>query len=256
MKPILTLLFGMAIFNFLLAQETVEEGMTKMNARTMPAFSVNGNFQAGIPLDAFRDQLDKTGLGGGVLLLGNLGKSPISAGLELSVMSYDSETAEYTVRVGGFFKDYELTTSSNIFLGHAVVRIQPFGTGLVTPYLDGMVGFKNLFTTSTLTDLDFGENTDTGIDESDWAFSYGGAFGLQIHFNRSHTWALDLRCAYLPGNNASYLVRSPDPIGGFDYDDPLEAFEKKNSPTYLLMPQIGVTFKFWNSNVADEEEEN
>ncbi len=253
MKPILTLLFWMASFCLLLAQEA-DEAMPAMAARRMPAFSVNGNFQVGIPLDAFRDQLDEIGLGGGVLLMGNLGKSPISAGLELSLMSYDSETADYTVRVGGFFKDYELTTSSNIFLGHAVVRIQPFGTGFVTPYLDGMVGFKNLFTSSSLTDLDFSETVESDINESDWAFSYGGAVGLQIHFNRSHTWSLDLRCAYLPGNNASYLVRSPDPIGGFDYDDPLDAFEKKHSPTYLLMPQLGVTFKFWNSSAADEEE--
>ncbi|MFN7118667.1 MAG: hypothetical protein ACK4TA_17850 [Saprospiraceae bacterium] len=253
MKKLLSFLFFVVTLVSLQAQEE-DAAMSENYGRRMPAYSFNGNFQVGVPLDAFRDNLDGVGFGGGLLVLGGLGDTPISAGVELSIMGYDSETAEYRVRVGGFTKDYELTTSSNIFLGHAVVRIQPFGTGFITPYIDGMVGFKNLFTSSSLVDLDLGENTDTGIDESDWAFSYGGAFGLQFHFSKSHMLSLDLRCAYLPGNNASYLVRAPDPIGGFDYDDPLEAFEKKSSPTNLLLPQIGLTFKFWGNNSGSMEE--
>lgn len=255
MKQLLSLLLLIGSGFFVHAQEG--DPMTyRTSTRTMPIFSVNGNFQVGIPMDAFRDNLDATGFGGGILALANLSQSPISAGLELSIMGYDNESLETTVQVGGFTKDYKLTTSANIFLGHAVVRVQPFGTGFITPYVDGMIGFKNLFTNTTLTDQDSYESVGNGIDQSDWALSYGAAFGLQIHFSHTHQLALDLRCAYLPGNNASYLVRAPDPIGGFEYDDPIEAFEKKNSPTNLLMPQIGVTYKFWNNRASDDEIDN
>lgn len=236
-------------------EESTETTMPEPLLRSTPVYSLNGNFQVGIPLDAFRDNLDRLGFGGGVLFLVNIGNSPISLGADLSIMGYDSETAEYSVRVGGFVKDYELTTSSNIFLGHAVMRIQPVKHGFISPYIDGMIGFKNLFTSSTLTDLDFSESVDSDIDESDWTLSYGGAFGLQFHFNKTRNLSLDLRCAYLPGNNASYLVRAPDPIGGFNYDDPLDAFEKKNSPTNLLLPQIGLTYKFWNTTAQEIPEE-
>lgn len=221
--------------------------------RRSPAFSFQLNFQGGIPLEEFRDNLDKIGLGGGVLGLANIAQSPISAGLEVSIMGYDSEAANYNLRVGGFLKEYELRTSSNIFLGHALVRIQAPGQRFINPYLDGMIGFKNLFTSTSLTDEDLGESVNSDIDESDWAFSYGGAVGLHINVARKHHIAIDLRCAYLPGNNATYLVRSPEPFGGYNYDDPIEAFEKKSSATLLLLPQIGVIFKFWDKEKTSEK---
>ncbi len=208
-----------------------------------PDFMGNLNVQVGIPLEDFRNNLDRLGFGGGGYFLFNIANSPVFGGIELSLMGYDSESANYSVRVGGFVRDYELTTSSSIFLGHALIRIQPPVKGGIVPYVDGMIGFKNLFTSSTLTDEDLNETLESGTDESDWAFSYGGAVGLQINLSKRKTTWLDLRCAYLPGANASYLVRKKDPIGGFEYEDPLDAFEEKTSPTTLLLPQIGVTFK-------------
>ena len=249
---ILSLLFAVGSLRLQAQEEATETTMPESSMYSTPAFSVNGNFQVGIPLDAFRDNLDQVGFGAGFLFLANIAHSPVSLGADLSIMVYESQSSEYRVRVGGFTKDYELTTSSNIFLGHAVMRIQPVRQGFIAPYIDGMVGFKNLFTNSTLPDQDSNESVDSDVDQSDWALSYGGAIGLQIHFNKNHNLSLDLRCAYLPGNNATYLVRAPDPIGGFNYDDPLDAFEKKNSPTTLLLPQIGLTFKFWNTKTQEE----
>lgn len=218
-----------------------------------PQFHVNGNFQVGIPLEDFRDQLDDIGFGGGGLFLVQAGNTPLSAGVELSIMGYAIETARYDVRVGGFFKDYELQTSSNIFLGHFVLRFQPATSFPVKPYFDGMVGFKNLFTSTTLTDRDIGETLESGTDESDWAFSYGGAVGLQFTLSQNSGIVLDLRCAYLPGSNASYLTRKKETGTNPDYNDPIDAFEEKTSPTLLLLPQIGITFKGLFSKENDED---
>ncbi|MBK7870168.1 MAG: hypothetical protein IPJ74_05505 [Saprospiraceae bacterium] len=238
--PIIALL--MLAGNFILAQE-----------RSYPSFQLNGNFQMGIPLDEFRDNLDDIGFGAGALFLVHLSDSPLAAGIELSLMGYASEKADYNVRVGGFLKEYELRTSSNIFLGHAVLRFQPKVNAFVQPYFDGMFGFKNLFTSSMLTDLDNSESTESNTDQTDWALSYGGAFGLQFRFSKTSDIVLDLRCAYLPGQNANYLVRKEDPFSGFEYDDPLDAFEEKTSATTLLLPQIGITFKGLFSRAYNEE---
>ncbi|MDX1942718.1 MAG: hypothetical protein SFU99_19295 [Saprospiraceae bacterium] len=250
MKRLQIFILSMLLTAALFAQEQIQEPSKE---RSFPSFQLNGNFQVGIPLNDFRDNLDDIGFGAGVLFLTHLGDSPLAAGIELSLMGYASESAEYIMRVGGFVKEYELRTSSNIFLGHAVVRFQPAVNAFIRPYFDGMIGFKNLFTSSTLTDLDNSEATESNTDESDWALSYGGAFGLQVHFSKTSNIVLDLRCAYLQGQNASYLVRKQDPFGGFEYENPIDAFEEKTSATTLLLPQIGVTFKGLFNRTLQEE---
>jgi opacity protein-like surface antigen len=232
MKQLFTTVLLAALTFFAMAQE-----------RRNPAFQLNGNFQVGIPLDDFRANLNKEAFGGGLLFVAHIGDSPVALGAELSLMGYESESARYSMRVAGFVRDYEARTSSNILLGHAVMRFQPALHFPIRPYLDGLVGVKNLFTSTSLTDTSLGEQIDSGTDLSDWAFSYGGALGLQIAFSKRADVMLDLRCAYLLGANARYLVRAPDPLGGFNYNDPIEAFEQKSSSTNLLLPQIGVTFR-------------
>jgi len=218
---------------------------------------LNGNFQLGIPQQDFKENLDRVGIGGGALLLFQLGKMPLYAGAEFSGMSYDRESIDYTVNIGGFLRDYELRTSNSIFMMHGVLRIQPDLNGPIQPYLDGMIGTKNLFTRTRLIEDDNDGDPDNNDEESrvetgDWAFSYGGALGIQIDISRSQGILLDLRCAFLPGANASYLVRKPG--DNVNYDEPIDAFEEKSSPTTLLMPQIGLTFLISNFSGNDSND--
>lgn len=199
---------------------------------------LNGNFQLGIPIESFRQNLDRTGFGGGGLLLLQIKRLPVYGGLELSGITYDSESIRYAANVGGFNQDYKLVTRNNIFLGHAVVRFQPPVNFLIQPYVDGMVGFKNLYTRTTLQNQDT-EESDGETDQHDWAFSYGGAAGIQLYLFKNKAICIDLRCAYVPGANAKYLIRRDDTNGPFN--DPLDAFRETASPTTILMPQIGVT---------------
>jgi hypothetical protein len=216
---------------------------------------LNGNFQMGIPIDEFSNNLNDVGFGGGGLIVFKIGETPVYAGIELSGMIFDAETIDYTVNIGGFFEDYELKTNNSIFLGHAVFRFAPTITFPIRPYIDGMVGFKNLYTRTkliNLDDLDQDNNEDSRIDSGDWAFSYGGAIGFQFNIFGNPAITLDLRCAYLPGTNASYLVRK----AGSDnevFDEPIDAFEEKSSITTLLMPQLGITFNL--GPLSDKGEE-
>ncbi|NUO01849.1 MAG: hypothetical protein HUU01_14685 [Saprospiraceae bacterium] len=218
---------------------------------------LNGNFQLGIPQQDFKENLDRIGIGGGGLLLFQLGKMPLYAGAEFSGMSYDRESNDYVVNVGGFLKDYELRTSNSIFMMHGMLRVQPNINGPVRPYIDGMVGTKNLYTRTRLIEEDDNGNPDDNQEESriergDWAFSYGGALGIQFDVSRSQGILLDLRCAFLPGGNATYLVRKPG--DNVNYDEPIDAFEEKSSPTTLLMPQIGLTFLLSSFSDSDSDD--
>lgn len=247
----------MKIKNLFVALATLMLGITTTYAQREDSpivAQLNGNLQVGIPMGLFQENLDRVGFGGGGILTVRIPNTPIYGGLELSGMIYGSETQDYLINIGGFIKSYELRTTNNFFLGHFLIRVAPEIDFPIKPYVDGLIGTKNLYTRTRLTDQDDNDddNTDSRIEQGDWAFSYGGAIGLQMDIFGNSGIVLDLRCAYLPGTNADYLVRR-DGDSNTVYDDPIEAFEKRNSPTTLLLPQIGITFQFASS--PDEEEE-
>lgn len=237
MKKVTLILLGLAFLTSVFAQEQEDDAYD----RQFPNLQMGGAFHIGVPLDDFRDNLDQVGVGAGGFFLVNVNDSPLYAGFDLSGMAFESEDLRYEANIGGFLKEYELRTASSAFLGHLLLRFQPDVNFPIKPYFDGMIGFKNLFTRTTLTDRDIGETIDSGNDQRDWAFSYGGAFGVQIAFSQAANLVLDLRCAYLQGTNASYLVRAQD--GVVNVNDPIDAFEERTSSTTLLIPQIGITFR-------------
>ena len=115
-------------------------------------------------------------------------------------------------------------------MGHAVIRVLPPVSLKIQPYFDGMIGFKNLFTRTTLEDQDVFEGDDTiesYIEQGDWAFSFGGALGIQILIGGHESFfiLLDGRCTYLKGSAADYLVRNADP--NVQIIDTIDAFEEK-----------------------------
>jgi hypothetical protein len=240
------LLFTLCCGLLALGAQNEEDGMIRAH--------LNGNLQLGIPLGLFNENLDRLGFGGGGILAFRLGETPLYAGLELSGMTYGGETQNFAINIVGFIDRYELRTTNNFFLGHALIRFMPDIDFPIKPYFDGMIGTKNLYTRTRLTNLDRQEdNTDSRVDQGDWAFSYGGAIGFQLDIFGTSNLVLDVRCAYLPGTNADYLVRRPED-NGIVYDDPLDAFDIRNSPTTILLPQIGITINI-PSGFGEEEEE-
>ena len=239
----------MLLVNMLSAQDEEVE-------REGPILNVNLNVQMGLPLGKFKENLETTGLGMGALALVRVRKEPITirAGLELSGVTYDAQSNLLELPVDGFYALFEMRTETSILLLHGVVRLEPSVNFFMKPYFDGMFGFKNLFNRTTLTDIEFDEEElidNTGA----WAFSTGGAVGVKIPINQHdpYAWTIDLRCAYLKGTAADYLVRKED--DGTFYDEPLDAFEEKNSTTDIFLPQIGVTFTFGGNRYEEEYEE-
>ena len=199
---------------FLFTQDDFEEdyGEELMEEEILIGY-INANFQIGFPVEAFRRNLDHPGYGGGGLFTIKLAGGPIWVGGEISAMVYEYESQEFTANIGGFLQDYELRTNSNIFLAHAFIRIQPNWNRTFQPYLDGLIGIKNLFTRTKLLDLQLEEDNviENNKEQGDIALSYGIAAGCANAFFSSfrdchrfamcvHAWS---KCQLLGQKNRS-----------------------------------------------------
>ena len=70
-----------------------------------------------------------------------------------------------------------------------------------------------------------------------WALAYGGAGGVDIPLGKKDDLGLELKIAYLLGNNTRYLTNP--------YIDANAevTFQEKTSNTDMLIPQVGIRFR-------------
>lgn len=227
---------------------------------TQPLYyaQLNASFQLAVPIEGFRSELEEVGPGISATMLFQIGRGrPLFAGLDFAWSNFDGESVEYTTNQNGFDEDFRLRTRTNYLQGHAVIRFKPFTGFFIQPYADGMVGFKRLYARTTFTQLfnnDEEELIEASTDQSDSALSLGVGGGFQIRLSRYPEIMLDLRCLYLMGGNATFLVRRDDITGTLD--DPIDAFEERRSTTGLLLPQIGVTLQISDAFLAEEVNED
>jgi len=207
------------------------------------------DFLIGVPQKEFADNVDDTGYGASGQFAYFLGDSPIAVGGEVGFLNYGTlerfepfspDIPEVVVRV---------STTNNILLTHGFVRVQP-RTGPVRPYFDGLIGFKYLFTRTSIQDDSYsGETFASSTNFDDFAFSYGIGGGMTIRVwegdpgRRGQAPAelsIHLGARYLWGAEARYLRKGSirqAPDGGVIYD----VFESK---TDMLTPQIGIRVNF------------
>lgn len=225
--------------NCLTAQEEQAEQYT-----VIPIAQVSASGLFGLPTEALRRNIEENGAGFGGLFVVGLGNLPIYAGIEGHWLTYDREDVEIPFVIDDFITDAKVEAANNILLFHSVIRFQPGFDFPLRPYADILIGAKNFYTRTTITDLLVDDNQliESNTEQSDWVFSYGGALGLQIPVSRDKNWSIDIRAAYIPGASATYMVRKRDAILPV-LIDPLEAFEEKSSPTALLLFQLGITYE-------------
>jgi hypothetical protein len=218
-------------------------------------FQLNSHFQAGVPLPPFSDRLSRTGIGGGGLLAFQLGQGrPLFAGVDVSYLRYDIERVNFQTIDNGVLTDFQLVTSNNILLTHGLLRFKPFTGFFIQPYFDGMLGMKWFYTRTRLLlvlEDEINEVVEANINQSDRAFSFGGAIGMQFRVSTAPDMLIDLRCAYLPGATARYMVRQRGSTGPFT--EPIDAFGEAASPTIMLLPQLGITIQFSNRDYGGME---
>ncbi|MFP4229105.1 MAG: hypothetical protein ACLFTE_09790 [Salinivenus sp.] len=211
------------------------------------------SFVVGVPRQSFRDNIDGLGYGGTLFGGARLGDTPIVLGLDLGFLVYGRtvDTVPFSGTVGPRVT-VDVVTTNSILEPHLVLRLQP-ADGRVRPYVDGLVGFKYLFTETKVRDEDVG-NDDRDIASttnfSDVALSGGVAGGVDVRLYRPAadaeigTVSLHLGAQYLVGQRAEYLAEGSleDTNGNGRLDD--SELPIRRSTTTLLQPQIGVTVQF------------
>ena len=174
----------------------------------------------GFPTGEFGENVTNTGFG----LSGNAGymvpKAPVVIGLELGLLIYGQErrTERFSLTVPDVKVD--VTSSNRIMTANAFFRLQK-RSGTLRPYLEGVVGFNYLFTSTTIENQGGSSDDDeiaTSTNLDDYAFSKGGGAGMLVEVwsgreertpqNRSvRSVSIDFRVRYQDGAVADYLKK-------------------------------------------------
>ncbi len=208
-------------------------------------FEVGGDFIIGLPQNEFRDNINDEGYGVSGHFGYFLGDSPIMVGVDLGYLNYGTvrrfepfslDIPEVTV---------EVRTTNNILMAHGFVRLQP-QDGPVRPYVEGLLGFKYLFTRSSIIDDSFDETIASSTNFDDLAGSWGVGTGIDIRLWENQRRrgiadvSLTIGAKYLWGSEAEYLKKGSirrEPDGGI-------TFLVFHSRTDMLVPSIGARIRF------------
>lgn len=205
------------------------------------------SFLIGIPQGEFRDNVDNPGFGIDVFGGLGIGASPVVLGLDFGFLIYGRErrSEPFSTTIPDVTVDVE--TTNNIVQSHFVLRLQP-PDGMVRPYVDGLVGFKYLFTETRIEQERFVDEDpiarSTNFD--DFALSYGIGGGVDIDLYRPRpdeqnkvalrAVALRIGAQYLLGSQAEYLRE-----GSIRRTNGSVTFEVDRSRTTFLEPYLGVS---------------
>lgn len=197
------------------------------------------DFMTLFPQGQFKQNVGNNGYGVGVNYMVGLGRTPVFVGGDFSYVRYGSTSHEEDL--GDIL--VKVQTNNNILMGHFVLRLQP-RTGKVRPYIDGLIGFKNLRTVTNVIDV-YADPEDELISSEknfgDTALSYGVGGGVQIQLAGSDRRGVffDSKVRWLRGGRAEYLregsIREVD--GGVVYD-------VYRSRTDAVGMNFGIGFRF------------
>lgn len=194
-----------------------------------------------IPTGGFSKNVTNNGYGVGVQFLRSLGKKPLLLGVDAAFATYGSDEHKEPISETIPELRVKVRTNNNITLTHLLLRAQP-RTGNVRPYADALIGFKYLYTDTTILNDSNDEELASTKNLSDLVFSYGVGGGVQVRLGRvgrSGEICLDGKVRYLRGSRADYLKE-----GSVRRENGSVFFDVLSSRTDVVTVQIGVTFRF------------
>ena len=264
-RALLASLLGLAAAALLTTTSAAQNrlGAPPANAERPPiAGQINLRGTVGVPQGSLQDNIGGVGGGAHLYLGGWIRQSPVLAGVDIGILNYGrtSDNVPFSRTVGPRIP-VDVTTTNNVLETHLSVRLQP-RRGRLRPFIEGLVGFKYLFTRTSLSEEDLGDNVDAGdniassTNFDDFAFSGGAGAGLDVRVyqpddptKRVQAVSLHLGVQYLLGQEAEYLAEGAltDDNGNGELDR--SELDVRRSRTTLLQPQFGVTIQL----AGDEE---
>jgi len=229
------------------APATAQQEMAPIAPRGQGSLS----FTVGVPVGEFDDNIDNLGYGANLFIGGMLRNTPITIGLDASFLVYgrSRDRVPFSGTVGPRVT-VDVVTTNSIVQPHFVVRLQP-PTGPVRPYLEGLIGFKYLFTETRVEDDRTTDRIASSRNFDDFAWSGGAGAGVDIRLGqntdargRQQSFFLKLGVQYLRGQEAEYLAEGD--LEDTNNDGVLNEDELpiRRSRTNLIQPMLGVAVTF------------
>jgi len=259
-RALLASLLGLAAAALLTTTSAAQNrlGAPPANAERPPiAGQINLRGTVGVPQGSLQDNIGGVGGGAHLYLGGWIRQSPVLAGVDIGILNYGrtSDNVPFSRTVGPRIP-VDVTTTNNVLETHLSVRLQP-RRGRLRPFIEGLVGFKYLFTRTSLSEEDLGDNVDAGdniassTNFDDFAFSGGAGAGLDVRVyqpddpaKRVQGVGLHLGVQYLLGQEAEYLAEGALTDDNDNGELDRSELDVRRSRTTLLQPQFGVTVRF------------
>lgn len=212
----------------------------------LSAQSAGANLLLGFPMNEFKDNVKRTGIGVGLqFLLWNPTKEyPYTFGVNFSYINYgwDSRSEPFSSTIPDVVVNVDRT--NNIINFHLMSQIMPF-QGNIRPYLELLLGGSYIYT-ETNVNSSGSEDVASSTNFSDWAWNYGAGGGVQIKlasFNdpldKASSIFLDFKVRYLYGTAAEYLKE-----GSIIISHGQVIYDVSKSKTDLLTVNLGAVVYF------------
>jgi hypothetical protein len=199
------------------------------------------DFTTVVPTGDFSKNVTNNGYGVGTQLLFGIGSTPLLLGVDAVFATYGSD--EHTEPISETIPELlvKVRTTNNLTMTHLVFRVQP-RKGNVRPYADALVGFKYLYTNTSILNDSTGEELTSTRNLSDLVSSWGFGGGVQVRLAGVGTGGeitLDTKIRYLRGAEAEYLKE-----GSIRRENGFVFFDVLSSRTDVVSVQVGVTFRW------------
>ena len=223
-------------------------GWLVLSLSEVNAQSAGASFLLGFPMDEFKDNVKRTGIGGNLqfMILNPTQEYPYTFGINIGYINYgwESRREPFSSTIPDVVVDVNRT--NNIVNFHFVSQIIPL-QGSVRPYIELMLGGSYIFTETNINGSG-SEDVASSTNFDDWAWSYGGGGGVQFELisfadpqQKVTSVFLDFKVRYLYGTEAEYLKE-----GSVIINHGQVIYEVSKSKTDLLTFNLGAVVYFGN----------
>ena len=204
-------------------------------------FTTSIDLQLSVPQGEYKDVNPDVGFGlRANFLYRPLVDIPLKFGIEIGLQQKGTTSQYFSGNVMGYYDEFRVTASNNILSLQFVTRFQPEKFGKITPFLDLTAGWNDFFSTVDVERLTYYSSYNTSYSESTkarWALTYGAVGGVDIPLSKNDDIGLELKIAYMIGNNTKYLT-NPYIDGNAQV-----TFQERTSHTDMLIPQAGIRIR-------------